>query len=160
MSHQGKQRARSGRKPDRRRPGAHQGRLADRLGEIGGAAGGLTRRHPDNRCQLDCRCIGHLGAPISPRCCANRTRIHPVSVGPFASPSPLRCAWSVAVGRSADAPSACFRSVRIEREHVCAPVVSDDIEVPLGVNGHAEIAVNGEDALGVIERSNEDVANG
>jgi hypothetical protein len=38
--------------------------------------------------------------------------------------------------------------------------VSDDIEIPFGVKRLTQIAVNGEDALGVIERSREEVANG
>jgi hypothetical protein len=43
--------------------------------------------------------------------------------------------------------------VRMGRKYVCAPVVSDDIEIPFGVKRLTQIAVNGEDALGVIERS-------
>ena len=56
--------------------------------------------------------------------------------------------------------SAGSRSVRMGRQYVCAPVVSDDIERPFGVKRLTQIAVNGEDALGFVERSREDVANG
>ncbi len=51
-------------------------------------------------------------------------------------------------------------SVRTGCEDVRAPVVSDDIEVPLGVERLTEIAIHGEDALGVVERSRENVADG
>jgi hypothetical protein len=57
-------------------------------------------------------------------------------------------------------PSTCFRSVRMGREYVRAAVVPDDIEIPLGVKRLAQITLSGEDALGVIDRSSDDFANG
>jgi hypothetical protein len=46
------------------------------------------------------------------------------------------------------------------REYVRAAVVSDDVKIPFGVERLAQIAVSGEDALFVTERSSEDVAKG
>ena len=42
-------------------------------------------------------------------------------------------------------------------EHVGPAVVAGDVEVPLGVEGFAEVAVGGDDALGVVQRACDDL---